>query len=145
MIRALPNLTTTPITPQQPAGRTSLQARAQETAARDHQPIWEPPGTSTTPVIPAIEIRSEATIIEVLERRVDPSEGHVAGNQRKEQELLHLFAALSLHEAWELRRRLAVARPADRLAAGFQRLVVERRGRLVAFLAGAGRRAALAR
>lgn len=144
MIRAIPNLTTAPITPQ-PTGPTSLTTRAQESRARDHQPIWEAPATSTTPVIAAIAVRSEASIVDVLERRVDASEGHVLGNQRKEQELRDLFAALSLHEAWEVRRRLTESRAGDRLAVAFQRLVLERRGRLVAFLADAGRRAALAR
>ena len=141
MIRAIPNLQTAPIT-RQPA---SLSARAQESRARDHQPIWEPPATSTTPVIPAIEVRSEASIIDVLERPADPVEGHMVGNDRKEAELRDLFAALSLHEAWEVRRRLTESRPGDRLAASFQRLVVQRRGRLMAYLAEAGRRAALAR
>ncbi len=142
MIRALPNLTTAPITP---ARTTSLTARARESRAMDRQPIWEAPASSQLPEIPAIEIRSEAAITEVIERQVDPVEGHLIGHQRKEQELRVLFAALSLHEAWEVRRRIMEARPGDRLAASFQRLVLERRGRLVAFLADAGRRAALDR
>ena len=142
MIRAIPNLATAPITS---ARTTSLTARAKELRAVDRQPIWEAPANVQRPEIPAIEIRSEAAIIDVIERRVDPAEGHLIGNQRKEQELRDLFAALSLHEAWEVRRRITEARSGDRLAVSFQRLVLERRDRLVAFLADAGRRAALGR
>ena len=84
-------------------------------------------------------------MIDVIDRPVDAAEGHQLGNDRKERQLRDLFAALSLREALEVRKRLAAARSGDRLAASFQRLVVERRGRLIAFLADAGRRAALAR
>jgi hypothetical protein len=145
MTRALPNHQVIPSPSEQHALPTTLAARAKASAARDYSPIWEPPAGSQTPVVIAIEVRCEAAIIDVIERRVDPAEGHLIGNERKERELLELFAALSLHESWEVRRRLVESRPGDRLAASFQRLVIVRRCRLLAFLADAGRRAALAR
>lgn len=64
---------------------------------------------------------------------------------RKERELLAVFEPLAPTEASELFRRLTTPRPGDPVAASFGRMVPERRGRLLAFLLGAPRRAAIAR
>ncbi len=63
--------------------------------------------------------------------------------RRKEQELMELFASLTVVEARVLHRRLANPSIDDAIATLFGRLVVERRLRLLAFLAGARRRYAL--
>lgn len=64
--------------------------------------------------------------------------------QRKESEIIAVCAPLSLIDAHALRKRLATPQPGDRLAQQFARLVVERRTRIINYLADARRRAALA-
>ncbi len=65
--------------------------------------------------------------------------------RRKERELGAAFAELGALDARTMHARLAHPRSGDVLAARFSRLVVERRGRLLAFLADARRREALRR
>jgi len=62
----------------------------------------------------------------------------------KEREIGEAFARLTPVEALVLHRRLANPVAGDELAAALGRLVVERRERLLSFLQGARRRAALA-
>jgi hypothetical protein len=64
--------------------------------------------------------------------------------RRKERAFLESCAALPVLAAMALHRRLANPRAGDELAALFGRLVPERRHRILNFLAGARRRAALA-
>lgn len=64
---------------------------------------------------------------------------------RKEAEFGVAFATLSVLESMALHKRLVDPKPTDRLASRFARLIPERRARLLAFLAGARRRAALVR
>lgn len=63
--------------------------------------------------------------------------------RRKEQELIMLFARLTVLDAMELHRRLRLDLATDPIATSFGRLIAERRVRLVSFLAGARRREAL--
>ena len=77
---------------------------------------------------------------------IDPVDGYRVGNDKKEQQLARLFDQLSSSEALTLHKRLANPQPTDELAMAFEnRLAVERRKRLVAYLGSATRRAALGR
>jgi hypothetical protein len=108
--------------------------------------IWEATETPARAVaLPQLGEARERAIVEALLRPIDPCDGHRLGNERKEQEVCALFAALPVLEAMELHRRLRIARAGDAVAAAFARLVVERRQRLLAFLGEAPRRAALGR
>ncbi|MBA3462922.1 MAG: hypothetical protein H0T46_23400 [Deltaproteobacteria bacterium] len=86
----------------------------------------------------------EPELIEILMRPVPAGqarEQHVA----KEHEIAELFERLTVLEAWTLHKRLTCKTPGDELVAAFDRLIIERRARLFAYLGDARRRAALAR
>ena len=63
--------------------------------------------------------------------------------RRKEHDLGALFARLTVLECRVLHKRLSNPAPDDQLASAFSRLVLERRGRLLMYLADARRREAL--
>lgn len=65
--------------------------------------------------------------------------------RRKEHQIGELFATLSIAESLDLHRRLSNPRAGDRVAELFGRMTVERRDRLLAFLASAHRRETLRR
>jgi hypothetical protein len=78
-------------------------------------------------------------IVAIVMRPLSPDEGPKIGNDNKEKEIRELFAALMPAEALLLRRRFAADRSNDELVAAFKRLTIERRTRLVAYLADARR------
>lgn len=80
----------------------------------------------------------------ILETGIRPGETLNAGYQRLEHELGAQFATLTVLQSRALHRRLGNPNPSDALAIGFQRLIPARKGRLLAFLADARRREALA-
>jgi len=83
-------------------------------------------------------------ILAILDAPLRAGETAHAGYRRKEYELGTLFAALSPADARTLHARLSSPRTGDLAAERFHLLVAERRVRLLAFLADAPRRAALA-
>lgn len=87
----------------------------------------------------------ENDILDVLDTRPQPGERIELAFRRKEQELMSLFAQLSAIDALELHRRLKLSLSDDPLATRFARLIVERRARLMSYLADARRREALKR
>jgi hypothetical protein len=87
----------------------------------------------------------EPDIQAVLAARAHPGEQLAFAFKRKEQQLGDLFARLSVADSRELHRRLTLAIADDELATMFNRLVADRRARLIAFLADARRREALLR
>ena len=99
----------------------------------------EPAPRTSAPTAPR-----DAELLAVLEASATPGERIEAAFLRKERELAAVFVQLSVPEARELHRRLANPRPDDLVAARFARLVVARRHRLLAVLADARRREALA-
>lgn len=115
-------------------------------------PVWEPvplqpaeiPTTSEvlheTRPPEALEPAMEAAILHALTRPLAPREGHQIGNANRERELTELFANLDVMQAHHLGRRLDLDRPSDTLAQAFRRMIVERRGRLRAFIADTRRR-----
>jgi hypothetical protein len=79
----------------------------------------------------------EARLIATLSDGPRVGETYAVAFQRKEHELGELFATLTPIELLALERRLTMPAQDDELAARFSRLVVERRKRLLAFLARA--------
>lgn len=86
----------------------------------------------------------ERAALAVLERPLDGESSAVA-HERKEAELKSLFATLTIAESRALHRRLASMPEGDELAASVARLIPARRARLLAFVADARRREAIAR
>lgn len=85
----------------------------------------------------------DARLIAILDAPLALGETAAAGFARKEHELGAAFAALSVLESRAMHARLASPQPKDELANKFARLTIERRGRLLAFIADARRREAI--
>jgi hypothetical protein len=83
-------------------------------------------------------------MIDVITRPAAGGEAPSRAHACKERELGALFAQLTVIQAWHLHRRLSNPRSGDALAAAFNRMIFDRRARLLAFLGDARRRAALA-
>jgi hypothetical protein len=86
-------------------------------------------------VIEWAPISLEHEIVSILDAYPDPGERLESAFRRKEHELGAVFARLSVMDARALHRRLTLTPPDDPIAARFARLIVERRERLLAFLA----------
>lgn len=127
-----------------------------ELPAREHvvptlQLVASPPSEAiAAPVTPlAVPIATLPTAIEdailtVLTAGPLPGETTSVAFQRKERELGARFAALTVVQSMDLHDRLSNPDDRDALARQFQRLVAERRARLLTFLADARRREAIA-
>jgi hypothetical protein len=91
----------------------------------------------------AISFAEEAALTAIL---AAPPEGETyeLSFRRKERAFVEYCASLPVVAAMALHRRLSNPRAGDVLASRFGQLVVERRNRILNFLAGARRRAALA-
>jgi hypothetical protein len=83
-------------------------------------------------------------LLGILAAPLELGETAQLGYLRKECELRAAFAALPVSTARALHARLASPRAGDTLAAKFSGLVVERKQRLLVFLADARRREAFA-
>ena len=87
----------------------------------------------------------DAALLAILDAPLREHETAALGFARKESELGNAFAELTILAAYTLHKRLANPLPGDTLAERFTtRLTIDRRNRLLAFLADARRRAALA-
>jgi hypothetical protein len=87
---------------------------------------------------------ADGKLIAILDAPLATGETALAGFARKEHELGGLIATLSVLECRALHKRLSNPQHGDELANKFARLTLERRCRLLAFLADARRREALA-
>ena len=85
----------------------------------------------------------ETRIIAILEEPAAPGELASDVFQRKEDALWNLFTTVPAVAAFSLHRRLTIAHPDDDLSNRFQRMVVDRRNRLLDYLGDPRRRAAL--
>jgi hypothetical protein len=120
--------------------------------ANEESPLWiapieeGPPSTSQVLHVPigSIPHEIEAKILAVLHRPRQLDESYAESSANRETELGALFAELDVTRAFHLRRRLETACADDPLWSSFQRLVVNRRQRLLRFLGDARRRSALA-
>jgi hypothetical protein len=91
---------------------------------------------------PSLSSPDDARLLAILDAPLAPGEPAHTGFRRKEHELGQAFAALDVMAARALHARLRSPKAGDQLAAAFGRMTDERRGRLLAFLADARRRAA---
>lgn len=114
-------------------------------------PVWSAPadqdGAPITSHVLNVPIGSvpheiEPKMIEILCRARRPDENHAESGMNREIELREVMADLDVTAAFHLRRRLEMNRAGDPLCVSFQRLVVERRQRLLRFLGDARRRMA---
>jgi len=96
--------------------------------------VWEPPATQQANPA-AIKIPIEQAIIDAIARPLRNAESHRAGNDRKEREVAALLGRLTPAQSFMLGKRLSVGAPYDPLVAAFGRMVVERRTRLLSYLA----------
>ncbi|MBL9015528.1 MAG: hypothetical protein JNL83_15190 [Myxococcales bacterium] len=94
------------------------------------------------PAAPCLET-TDARLIAILDAPLAPGETVMAGFARKEHELGAMFARLNVLESRAMHARLANPKAGDELASRFARLTIERRSRLLSFLADARRRAAI--
>jgi hypothetical protein len=108
------------------------------------------PRRSTAPTVairratPAPPSTGDDKLIAILDAPLGTGETAYAGFHRKEHELGAMFASLSVLACRALHIRLANPKHGDELANKFARLTIERRSRLLNFLADARRREALA-
>ena len=139
----------------QPAARSSLQARlaamrAIEACAGpdDASPMYQPPATVWLRPPPPVTLKhaDEADLLAILTAPLLPGESALCGHQRREHQLAAILATLSVGEARTLHQRLSRPPSAtDTLASKFAALILDRRCRLLAFIADTRRRAAIAR
>lgn len=110
-------------------------------------------GLSSSPGQPTVAIRPadaprpqtvDARLIAILDEPLAPGETAMVGFARKEHALGAVFATLNVFESRAIHARLANPKAGDELANKFARLTAERRSRLLAFVADARRRAAIA-
>jgi hypothetical protein len=122
--------------------RDGLRPRGLGTPHRTSHPST--PGPSTPRLVtPTCDTAIDGRLIAILDAPLVAGESAHVGFQRKEHELGAAFAALSVLDARNLHVRLASCKPGDTLAHKFARMTLERRGRLLNFLADARRREAL--
>jgi hypothetical protein len=89
------------------------------------------------------KVALEAEILAVLDGPLLGGSKDLAYRIR-EHEIAQVFARLTVLDARELHRRLSIPAADDRIAARFGRMILDRRQRLLAVLADARRREALA-
>jgi hypothetical protein len=105
--------------------------------------LYEPPSSALAPPpIPAVG-PADAALLAILRAPLS-GESAMAGFARKEIALRDAITSIPAAEARTLHLRLSNPRPEDVLAQQFGRLTSERRSRLLAFVADARRREALA-
>lgn len=129
------------------ACQTTIEGKLAVSRMRDGSPrssIWEPvsgaapsPSAATSAPIPI-----EGEILGVIVQPLEAGETHRGHNDRKERELLAVLDRLTPIEALTLHRRLISPHPQDPLVQAFGRLVVDRRNRVIAFIADTRRRIA---
>jgi len=136
---------------REPQHVTASARRGELRVAATPNSIWEPAvaqtvGKPTTSDVlasahrPQVPCEIETATLDLLTRPLMPGETHRSDFERRERELRLLFERLTPIAAFALQRRLESGRSDDKLVVAFERLVVERRGRLLATLAKARRR-----
>jgi hypothetical protein len=101
--------------------------------------------SSPNPVArPTWSASTDVALLAILEAPLHAGETAALGFARKEAELRHVLASLSVLESRALHARLSCPKDGDQLPKAFTRLTAERRARLINFIADARRREALA-
>jgi hypothetical protein len=93
---------------------------------------------------PTWSASTDVALLAILEAPLHPNETAAVGFARKEAELRHVLASLSVLESRALHARLSCPKDGDQLPKAFTRMTAERRARLINFIADARRREALA-
>ncbi len=93
------------------------------------QRVYDPP--EPAPVGSALDPQ----ILAILEAPAAAYETPLVAFARREARLKALFGTLSVNEAVAMHRRLASTSPGDKVGARFARFTVERRSRILRFLA----------
>ncbi|MBL0214436.1 MAG: hypothetical protein IPQ07_11165 [Myxococcales bacterium] len=102
------------------------------------------PASAPRPAPPSLPMDElDRGFLAVLDETAASGESAEVLFRRKEHMLGTMFAALPAPAALALHKRLTSPAPGDLLSVRFSRLVAERRGRLLAFLADAPRREAV--
>jgi hypothetical protein len=143
----LPAVTADPVATRAAAKRLALTSSTPQAAPPP--PASPPPRLALVPPppvasTPAPAPSDDARLLAILDAPLVPGEPAHSGFRRKEHELGEAFAALDVMAARALHLRLRSPKAGDVLAAAFGRLTEDRRGRLLAFLGDARRRAAIA-
>jgi hypothetical protein len=123
--------------PRVPIRRPRNAPGAASTSAPRRLPLLVLPAEPAEPA----KRPGEEEILQILRAPPEHGEAMQGAFSRKERELAAVFEALAPAAARELYRRLSSPRADDAVAASFARLVPERRGRLLAVLVSAHRRA----
>ncbi|MEJ7599251.1 MAG: hypothetical protein WKG01_15200 [Kofleriaceae bacterium] len=139
----------TPPRLEEQAGSRTYRGLANAPAANDDAvvpPHAEPEDSAATDLPPPRwkPVTLEREILDVLDMAPEQGERLDLAFRRKEHQLASLFTRSSVMDCRALHKRISVPATDDPIAARFARLVPERRGRLLAFLADARRREALA-
>lgn len=100
------------------------------------------PTIAIRPPTTVVPTTADDSLIAILDAPLGTTETAFTGFARKEQELGSAFASISVLECRALHKRLSHPAHGDELANKFARLTVERRVRLLTFLADARRREA---
>ncbi|CAN5901647.1 hypothetical protein BH11MYX2_BH11MYX2_26720 [soil metagenome] len=104
-----------------------------------------PPSEPGTPPPPPPRVDTpDGTLLAIIDAPLAPGATAMLGFQRKERELIAALNMLTVAESRALQSRLANPKEGDELSNKFARLTIERRARVLAFLADARRREALA-
>jgi hypothetical protein len=131
-------------TPPTTTGPIALRLRlvAPNAASRPATPAPEPvPAVASVPVAASLTLDDQ--IFAILDAPAEPGVTVSAAYREKEQTLAEFFKSLSVADARALHRRFTIPSTGDALAERFSRLVIDRKTRLIAVLAGARRREAL--
>ena len=96
------------------------------------------------PPVTTGQLAIDATLAAIFDAPLAPGETAFDGYRTKEIQLGAAMSQLTVLESRAMHARLANPLGSDALAAKFMRLTIDRRVRLLAFLADARRRAALA-
>jgi hypothetical protein len=118
-----------------PPPRLTLVDPCAETMIVEAQPVVAP--------LSIVRVALEHEIIAALDQGAMPGERTADAFRRKEHVIGNLFGSLSVDDSRCLHRRLTIPTQNDPIATRMNRLTPERKGRLIAFLADARRRAAL--
>ncbi|HEY4175694.1 MAG TPA: hypothetical protein VGM90_02620 [Kofleriaceae bacterium] len=100
---------------------------------------------SPPPAPPPRAATPDGKLLAILDAPLAPGETAMFGFQRKERELIAALNTLTVAESRALQPRLANPKEGDELANKFARLTIDRRARVLSFLADARRREALTR
>jgi hypothetical protein len=118
---------------------------ARSLGSSPERPRGREPSSPKSTARPTWSASTDVALHAILEAPLHAGETAAIGFARKEAELRHVLASLSILESRALHTRLSCPKADDQLPKAFARMTAERRARLINFIADARRREALAR